>query len=99
MMCGYVRTSLHHTASRVRGVVAGIPFEQFHKYSADIIRSAVFGKDEAGSVREELLFSSNNLVSYQYHVCVCAVCLFMCVFVGACVCGVCLCCVFVCLYM
>lgn len=58
----FIGFASREVASRVRGVVAGIPFEQFHKYSADIIRSAVFGKDEAGSVREELLFSSNNLV-------------------------------------
>ena len=30
-------------ASKVRGKVASIPFEQFHKHSAEIITAAVFG--------------------------------------------------------
>ena len=50
-------------ASKIRGAVAGIPFEQFHKYSSEIIRAGVFGKGEDGKVREELTFAANNLVS------------------------------------
>ena len=50
-------------ASKIRGAVAGIPFEQFHKYSSEIIRVGVFGKGEDGKVREELAFAANNLVS------------------------------------
>ena len=50
-------------ASRIRGMVASVPFEQFHKFSSDIIHAAVFGKDSEGKVRTELLFSANNLVS------------------------------------
>ena len=52
-------------ASKIRGAVAGIPFEQFHKYSSEIIRAGVFGKGEDGKVREELTFSANNLVSVK----------------------------------
>jgi major vault protein len=43
-------------ASRVRGAVAGTPFEQFHMRSADIIRESAFGHKQA------MFFSSNNLV-------------------------------------
>jgi major vault protein len=43
-------------ASRVRGAVAGVTFDAFHKNSADIIRKAVFGE------KDVLLFTANNLV-------------------------------------
>jgi len=43
-------------ASRVRGAVAGVSFDSFHKNSADIIRSSVFGAKNA------LVFSQNGLV-------------------------------------
>lgn len=43
-------------ASRVRGTVASKAFDEFHRNSADIIRSAVFGSST------ELLFPANNLV-------------------------------------
>ena len=50
-------------ASRMRGMVASVPFEQFHKYSTDIVRTAVFGKDKEGQLRKVLKFPANNLVS------------------------------------
>ena len=50
-------------ASRIRGLVASIPFEQFHKHSTEIIQAAAFGKDADGVVRQELVFTANNLVS------------------------------------
>ena len=50
-------------ASKVRGKVASIPFEQFHKHSAEIITAAVFGKSPDGKVNSEVVFSANNLVS------------------------------------
>ena len=38
-------------------------FDDFHKHSAKIIKSAVFGVDESGRApREELRFLANNLV-------------------------------------
>jgi major vault protein len=49
-------------ASRVRGSVAAQTFDHFHKNSADLIRSAVFGTDESGKIRNRFLFKSNNLV-------------------------------------
>jgi len=49
-------------ASRVRGSVASQSFDHFHKYSADLIRKAVFGADEAGTIRNRFHFKANNLV-------------------------------------
>jgi len=50
-------------ASRVRGAVAAVSFDKFHKNSADIIKSAVFGVDpETNAVRNKFYFSANNLV-------------------------------------
>jgi len=49
-------------ASRVRGSVAQRTFDDFHKHSAELIRTAVFGKDEDSQVRSSLRFRSNNLV-------------------------------------
>jgi len=48
-------------ASRVRGTVAQVAFDTFHKESAKIIRTAVFGVDEAGKVRDSFVFEANNL--------------------------------------
>jgi major vault protein len=48
-------------ASRVRGAVASQTFDDFHKHSARIIREAVFGVEADGSVKNKLVFSSNNL--------------------------------------
>jgi major vault protein len=48
-------------ASRVRGAVAAVPFDNFHRNSAKLIRSAVFGLDENGKVQKQFLFPANNL--------------------------------------
>jgi len=48
-------------ASRIRGAVAGVAFDDFHKNSAKIIRTSVFGLDENGRVRSQLLFPANLL--------------------------------------
>merc|ERR1712137_675837 len=58
----FVGDACKSIASRVRGAVASTSFDDFHKQSADCIRSAVFGTDENGSVRPHLKFPSNNLV-------------------------------------
>ena len=55
-------------ASRIRGLVASIPFEQFHKHSTEIIQAAAFGKDADGVVRQELVFTANNLVSVHRNI-------------------------------
>lgn len=58
----FVDTACKAIASQVRGTVAGVSFEQFHRQSAQIIREAVFGLDEEGNLREEFRFRTNNLV-------------------------------------
>jgi len=49
-------------ASRVRTRVAAVTFDDFHKNSAKIIRTAVFGLDENNKVRNRFQYSANNLV-------------------------------------
>ncbi|KAF7697990.1 hypothetical protein HF521_004500 [Silurus meridionalis] len=49
-------------ASRIRGAVASVQFDDFHKNSNRIICSAVFGFDEKLSVRSNLRFNQNGLV-------------------------------------
>merc|ERR1711939_295793 len=36
-------------------------FDQFHKYSARIIRRAVFGESAEGKINDEYVFDANNL--------------------------------------
>ena len=46
----------------MRGAVAGVQFDDFHKNSAKIIRSSVFGIDAtSGKVRDRFSFPSNKL--------------------------------------
>ena len=59
----FIGFACREVASRIRGAVAGVPFEVFHKYSTDIIRTGVFGKTPDGPHKEELVFKANNLVS------------------------------------
>jgi len=49
-------------ASRVRGAVARVTFDELHKQSADIIRQAVFGLDAEGKQRPQFVFNANNLI-------------------------------------
>jgi len=49
-------------ASRVRGAVAGVSFDHFHKNSAKIISTAVFGVDDSKTAKNRLHFTSNNLI-------------------------------------
>ncbi|KAE9300163.1 Major vault protein [Phytophthora fragariae] len=48
-------------ASRIRGAVAVQDFDYFHKHSAQIIRTSIFGLDENKKLRDELAFPANNL--------------------------------------
>merc|ERR1712159_613282 len=48
--------------SRVRGAVAGVTFDVFHKNSAKIIRASVFGMNGQGKVGDHFQFKANNLV-------------------------------------
>lgn len=50
-------------ASKIRGAVSSVTFDDFHKNSANIIQLAVFGTNpETKRPREEITFSANNLV-------------------------------------
>jgi len=50
-------------ASRVRGAVARVSFDEFHKNSAEVIRTAVFGvATETGQVRNRFQFNANSLI-------------------------------------
>ena len=51
----FVGDACKAVASRVRGAVAGVTFDEFHKDSATIIRNAVFGE------KDILFFDANNL--------------------------------------
>jgi major vault protein len=48
-------------ASRIRGAVSSVTFEDFHKRRKDLIQNAVFGVNSDGTPKEELLFPANNL--------------------------------------
>eukprot|EP01115_Flamella_aegyptia_P000410 TRINITY_DN1058_c0_g1_i5.p1 TRINITY_DN1058_c0_g1~~TRINITY_DN1058_c0_g1_i5.p1 ORF type:complete len:822 (+),score=493.06 TRINITY_DN1058_c0_g1_i5:83-2548(+) len=54
----FVGDSCKAIASRVRGAVAATSFDSFHRNSAKVIRSAIFGSEETGKFR----FAANNLV-------------------------------------
>jgi major vault protein len=58
----FVGDACKAVAARVRGSVAQATFDEFHKRSAKIIRSAVFGIDDEGRVGNKFQFSANNLV-------------------------------------
>ncbi|BHF73126.1 hypothetical protein SprV_0401620200 [Sparganum proliferum] len=49
-------------AARVRGIVASVNFDRFHKNSASLIRQSVFGIDAGGKIGDRLVFPQNNLV-------------------------------------
>jgi len=49
-------------AAKIRGAVSSVRFEIFHKGSAYIVKSAVFGVDENGDLKKYLKFDSNNLI-------------------------------------
>jgi len=55
----FVGDSCKAIASRVRGAVASVSFDSFHRTSAKIIRSAIFGTDDQKS---RFAFPANNLI-------------------------------------
>jgi len=48
-------------ASRIRGAVAAVPFDDFHKNSAQLIRTSVFGIKN-GKLGTRMFFAQNNLL-------------------------------------
>ncbi|XP_044174003.1 major vault protein-like [Acropora millepora] len=57
----FVGDACKAVASRIRGAVAGVQFDDFHKNSAKIIRTSVFGLDENLKIRNKFTFPANNL--------------------------------------
>lgn len=57
----FVGDACKAVASRIRGAVAAVNFDDFHKNSASIIRASVFGLDENKKIRKEFKFPQNNL--------------------------------------
>merc|ERR1712226_893129 len=59
----FVGNCCKNIASRVRGRVSSVAFEEFQKDSDEIIKKAVFGMDKkTGQVRDVVNFKANNLV-------------------------------------
>lgn len=58
----FVGDSCKAIASRVRGAVASVSFDAFHRNSAKIIRAAVFGFDENEKIKNKFVFTANHLV-------------------------------------
>ncbi|MBN3276778.1 MVP protein, partial [Polyodon spathula] len=58
----FIGDSCKAIASRIRGAVASVQFDDFHKNSNRIICSAVFGFDGQMKVRDSFRFPQNNLV-------------------------------------
>lgn len=57
----FVGDACKSIASRIRGAVSSVTFEDFHKRRKDIIEIAVFGTKPDGSLKDELFFPANNL--------------------------------------
>ena len=51
-----------YLASRIRGKVAQVAFDEFHRYSTSLIKKAVFGVDKDGVIKQRLRFDANQLV-------------------------------------
>lgn len=57
----FVGDACSFIASKIRGVIAGIKFEEFHKLSARVIRKAIFGVNQEGKINDLLYFGANGL--------------------------------------
>ncbi|KAK3739812.1 hypothetical protein QZH41_009060 [Actinostola sp. cb2023] len=58
----FIGFACKNIASRIRGKVAQVPFDEFHRYSVRIIKQAVFGEDDKGNLKSRLCFEANHLV-------------------------------------
>ncbi|XP_065176847.1 major vault protein-like [Sycon ciliatum] len=58
----FIGFACRQVASRIRGAVAQISFDEFHRNSQRIIRTAVLGVNEDGKIKSCLKFDANNLV-------------------------------------
>jgi len=58
----FVGDSCKAIASRVRGAVASVSFDAFHRNSAKVIRSAIYGAGENENEKSRFHFPANNLI-------------------------------------
>lgn len=58
----FVGDACNSIASKVRGKVASLKFDTFHKFCTRLIREAIFGLDENQKVIDRFEFKSNKLV-------------------------------------
>jgi major vault protein len=58
----FIGDACKNLAAKIRGAVSTVQFEVFHKNSASIVKSAVFGVEENNMTRSFLKFESNNLL-------------------------------------
>ncbi len=59
----FIGDACKNLAAKIRGAVSTVTFENFHNYSQNLVKTAVFGVDnESGISRTSLQFESNNLL-------------------------------------
>lgn len=58
----FIGNACRQIGSRIRGAVAQVQFDEFHRHSAQVIQVAVFGHDEDGNIRSRLKLPMNNLI-------------------------------------
>jgi len=61
----FVGDACSAVASKIRGTVAGVSFDTFHKLSAKTIRRAIFGVDKDGKIGDRLFYDQNNLLLFN----------------------------------
>lgn len=58
----YIGNACKSVASRIRGKVAQVAFDEFHRHSTSLIKKAVFGVEKDGTIKQRLRFDANQLV-------------------------------------
>ncbi|KAK3097161.1 hypothetical protein FSP39_006955, partial [Pinctada imbricata] len=58
----FIGFACRQLGARIRGAVAQVTFDEFHRHSASVIQASVFGLDESGNLKTQLKFPANNLV-------------------------------------
>ncbi|XP_069102265.1 major vault protein-like [Argopecten irradians] len=58
----FIGNACRQIGSRIRGAVAQVQFDEFHRHSAIVIQTAVFGRNSKGELNSRLKFPMNNLV-------------------------------------
>ena len=58
----FIGDACKNLAAKIRGAVSTVTFENFHNYSQNLVKTAVFGTDENGIALTQLKFESNHLL-------------------------------------